>query len=306
MPFTAQWYNFGSPVAAVLVVGEPGNYRMTIENNGFINGSIPVGHGTTVIGPFTPAEDGLYRVVMSNRPTDGEVVVMWLHHFLNQSVDTEIFGTGRQDLILLGAFNDTGYGFDGDDMMFGNAGDDQLIGGTGRDTLFGGTDADLLLGGDDSDVLYGEDGDDRLLGGDLHDTLFGGEGNDKLFGGDGSDSLFSGLGDDVLIGGGDADTFWFLNMLFSAQNEMNSGSRDRILDFNAAEGDILAFGGVGAARFLDEGAFTGNGGAEFNIRYNARGDVVVGWDLNQDRRPDGFIVLVGVTTISEEAFLFGI
>lgn len=85
-----------------------------------------------------------------------------------------VYGQGRaDDIISLGAGNDTAEGFAGDDTLFGMDGRDRLKGGAGRDALYGGDGRDTLNGGAGDDVLTGGAGADRFVftrgdgGGDL-------------------------------------------------------------------------------------------------------------------------------------------
>ena len=71
-----------------------------------------------------------------------------------------------------------------------------------------------------------DQGADTLDGGLGSDSLYGGKGDDALAGGDGDDVLRGDLDDDTLSGGVGAD-------VFIAQG----GGADRVLDFNAADGD---------------------------------------------------------------------
>ena len=58
----------------------------------------------------------------------------------------------------------------------------------------------------------------------------------RLTGGNGDNIIEGGSGRDTMIGGDGADTFVFASAGFS---------RDRILDFDAGEGDLLDFTGLG-------------------------------------------------------------
>ena len=87
-----------------------------------------------------------------------------------------------------------------------------LIDSTGF--LFEGTGSgDSLIGSADGDIIYGYSGDDTLVGGSGHDVLIGGSGNDQLTGGSGADEF--------------------------AFEPSQSGGTDTVVDFNAAEGDVL-------------------------------------------------------------------
>ncbi len=80
-----------------------------------------------------------------------------------------------------------------------------------------------------SGVVNGTSGVDFLEGSASNDTLQGNDGDDVLYGDAGDDILNGGDGDDVLYGGTGADIF-----MISAL-----GSSDAVVDFNAAEGDML-------------------------------------------------------------------
>jgi Ca2+-binding RTX toxin-like protein len=113
-----------------------------------------------------------------------------------------------------------------------------------------------------ADEFHGDGQDNYFLGMNGNDTVFGGAGNDTLDGSGNDDTLDGGAGDDVLIGssghddltgGADADRFVY--------GHAESG-HDRILDFNAAEGDRIDFRGMpGVASFGDLGIGAGDGGA---------------------------------------------
>jgi Ca2+-binding RTX toxin-like protein len=157
----------------------------------------------------------------------------------------EIRGLGGYDALFGGAGDDTinggegqSYlrGDEGNDLLIGGAGFDDMNGNMGSDTLYGGEGTDWVVGGKDGDRLYGEGGDDLILGnlgwdslsgGTGNDTVRGGQDNDVLEGGDGNDWLSGDRGLDVIYGGRGADTFHFFP----------GADVDRIMDFNAGEGD---------------------------------------------------------------------
>lgn len=72
-----------------------------------------------------------------------------------------------------------------------------------------------------------------ILEGVIIENAIGGTGNDILRGNDADNRLSGGAGSDTLTGGAGADVFEF--------NHMAKRSVDRIVDFNAADGDRLAF-----------------------------------------------------------------
>jgi Ca2+-binding RTX toxin-like protein len=98
--------------------------------------------------------------------------------------------------------------------------------GDGGNNLLVGTSGDEA----GANALAGNGGSDILVGGDGNDTLDGGPGDDLVLGGNGNDRLSGGPGDDILSGGAGADAFRI--------NGPTEGL-DHILDFNAAEGDVI-------------------------------------------------------------------
>lgn len=126
---------------------------------------------------------------------------------------------GPNDDILIGtSVRETITGNAGNDRIYGCAGDDTFNGNVGSDSIVGSSGADKLLGNEGADFLKGDLGDDELQGN---------EGNDYLEGNIGNDDLYGNNGDDILVGGIGADKFF-----------CGSGNNDRVVDFNAAEGDI--------------------------------------------------------------------
>lgn len=174
-------------------------------------------------------------------------------------------GTAGDDILRGKADNDVLRGADGDDWLAGGDGADTLNGGTGQDSLRGGDTAadlrDVIYGGDGDDDIDGGHGNDLVYGGAGHDLIAGGfgadeligqDGNDTLtgaafsdliFGGDGDDFLNGGFGHDRLNGGSGADRYYHLGIF-------DHGS-DWVQDYNAADGDLLVWGGAASARPAD-------------------------------------------------------
>ncbi len=124
-----------------------------------------------------------------------------------------------------------------DDAVFGLNGDDLILTGAGQNLAFGGLDNDTLVGGA---------GDDGLFGGAGNDTMEGGAGDDLLMGGPGNDVLDGGGGTNVLVGGSDADIFR-LNTPGAYNTDTSATTPpDTVVDFNAAQGDLLDFSLIAA------------------------------------------------------------
>jgi Ca2+-binding RTX toxin-like protein len=166
--------------------------------------------------------------------------------------DDRIRGSRNPDEIIGGKGNDSLHAdpaagnpehAGGDDVLSGNAGDDFLYGLYGNETLLGGDGNDYLRGGIDADLLNGGPGDDTLLGGLGQDRLLGGAGEDVIDAGGGpwGGGNFS---PDVQTGGSGADTFVFSSSSAFAAifygSGVGGGNRDRIVDFDTAEGDRIS------------------------------------------------------------------
>ncbi len=142
--------------------------------------------------------------------------------------DATMLKGGYGGSVLL--YNDTLYGFDGDDRIYGGKGNDSIEGGKGHDTIYGGTENDWIYSYEDNDVIYGEQGKDTISGGvgndtiygdhtdatmlkggydgdvlQYNDTLYGFDGDDKIYGGKGNDSIEGGKGHDTIYGGTEND-----------------------------------------------------------------------------------------------------
>jgi serralysin len=161
------------------------------------------------------------------------------------ALDNLLQGNAGFDNVFAGAGADTIEGGSGTSYLRGEEGNDSIVGGTAFDDLQGNTGADTETGGDgddwvvggkDSDILFGEAGDDIVYGnmgsdtvdgGDGLDVVRGGQGDDVLTGGTGADFMSGDLGDDTVTGGAGADSF----------HSFTGAGIDRVLDFDAAEGD---------------------------------------------------------------------
>lgn len=177
----------------------------------------------------------------------------------------DINGTAGHDQRVGTALSERIQGFAGDDTLIGGNGQDTLIGDDGDDVILGGGDTldlrDVVFAGADDDSIDGGYGNDELRG-DLvgeagDDVLTGSALSDEIFGNDGFDFINGGFGSDRLNGGADGDRFFHLGVA-------GHGS-DWIQDYNAAEGDVLFYGGgVGAATASDclvQRANTANAGS---------------------------------------------
>ena len=177
-----------------------------------------------------------------------------------------IVGTSANDQINSGAGNDVVFGGLGNDTLRGGSGDDFLKGEDGNDQLVGQSGKDFLFGGNGDDILWGEAKDDFLDGGDGNDRLFGQADNDTLLGGRGRDLLEGGKSSDNMTGGEGADIFQI------SQEDLQGGVFvDRILDFNAAEGDRLRLVDLD---MNDVASVTASGISDLVLRFNS-GDIVI-------------------------------
>lgn len=184
--------------------------------------------------------------------------------------DDEFLGGLGNDLIFGGDGRDTVYGGEGDDIirdldttiyttnidrytsdrLEGGYGDDFIFGGLGNDLLAGQEGADTVLGGAGADTIFGGDQNDSLQGGTGQDILWGGLGDDNLAGNADNDLIYGGAGDDFINPGQGADTIWGgtgADHFYSSTNSPTPGldgvnGADRVMDYDAAQGDLLVLG----------------------------------------------------------------
>jgi Ca2+-binding RTX toxin-like protein len=251
----------------------------------------------------------------------GEIVVTWTHNFpvadaRDNMVGVQVFepsgieqiisGTDAEDTLTGGDTNDHISGLAGNDLLRGEAGNDVLNGGNGADTLIGGNGDDFIFGGDTEadlrDVIYGGNGNDSIEGGYGNDELRGDAGDDTIEGGFGVDTVIGNSGDDVLAGSAYSDLIFggngddFINGGFG-HDRVNGGEgadkfyhlgifdhgSDWIQDYNAAQGDVLMWGGAAATvdDFQINTADTANAGvdgvSESFVIYRPTGQII--WAL---------------------------
>lgn len=256
--------------------------------------------------PLTPAdfESGLFKL------TEKADAVEIAPETLVSPIDA-IFLYPR-GLAALGG-NDYVKGSVSPEQMAGNQGDDSLFGEAGNDILRGGKGFDILYGGMGDDFLHGNADDDYLFGDEDNDFVRGGKGNDALVGGTGNDTITGDVGIDRLWGGEGGDVFVLTrNDKSSTPKAMHAGhdhttsddnvtpvdeaqpiTSDFILDYNAAQGDVI---GLPGGLTVDDLVLT-----EQTITYGDRRDYQASgpFPLGQARTADFQIETASVTVITE-------
>ncbi|WP_457089696.1 PQQ-dependent sugar dehydrogenase [Microvirga sp. P5_D2] len=181
--------------------------------------------------------------------------------------------------------------------LTGNKLDNQISGNAETNVLSG-------LGG--ADIIRGLGGDDVINGGEGTDDLHGDAGSDRLDGGTENDKVEGGAGADRLTGGAGADTFVWLSTTDTSTIVLEA---DLVLDFDAAQGDLLSLvnidaredrEGAQAFTFLGNAAFTHAG----QIRYEVVGnETLVYLNTDIDLEAEGVIRLTGIHALSAESFI---
>ena len=173
-------------------------------------------------------------------------------------------------------------GGDGNDNINGGGVFDDINGNMGNDTAHGWGGDDWVVGGKDNDVLFGDDGDDIVWGNLGNDTLDGGAGNDQVRGGQGDDTLTGGAGADYISGdrGSDTESGGPGADIF---HSFSGAGMDRVLDFNAGEGDRV---------MLDPGtSYTVRQAGSDTIVDMGNGDQMVLVGVQMSSLPNGWIFL---------------
>ena len=139
-----------------------------------------------------------------------------------------------------------------------------------------------------------------MWGGGDDDYLYGHNGSDTLRGESGDDRIDGGSGRDMMYGGANADTFvWNA----TAETRTIAFLADRIMDFNAAEGDLIDLGGIDADvyaggnqafTFIGTAAFSGTPG-EISY-YHAGGNTYIQMQTGTSVDVEGVIRLDGIHT----------
>lgn len=157
--------------------------------------------------------------------------------------------------------------------------------------------ASVIIGSDENDLIIGKGNNQKLLGRRGNDVLIGRGNQELLDGGRGDDFLEGGGGNERLRGGTGADFFSF------SRADTELGEIDRILDFNAQEGDRLGINAVlGISNsltgqswtYIDSEQFSGAAG---QLRF---ADGLLQGDLNGDGIANLQIQLNGITAFSTD------
>ncbi len=184
-----------------------------------------------------------------------------------------VLGSNFADQIIGNFANNYLRGAGGDDAIFGGSGIDFLEGGGGADALNGGSGTDwayYLNAANGVTVDFGNVSNNRgeafgdtyisiesLRGSEFGDNLTGDSGTNYITGEGGNDTLNGGAGNDTLRGDEGADTFVFEIGTF----------RDRVIDFDDSENDMLDFSDFGFTDIADalSNAVNVNGDVVFTI-----------------------------------------
>ena len=328
------WIDFGNQSFSVNNHGGPGDDLLVGDNNGdiftgkggndtFIGGTgddlFRDGPGQDVIvggGGFDRLSFGFYTTWAHGAFVDlGTGLIVDGNGNVEQETGISAVGGGT-------FFGDTFVGGSTPNLFWGGKAD-VLIGGHGDDVFLVDEAPSLVLGGTGVNTLW-MSGQRWLppspptpfdtlppdvathgvvvdLGqGMILDDGFGGSGavaniqnlygtalNDVLVGDKGDNVIWGGGGDDTMTGGGGQDVFLFDTKAFDINGNPVSNGHDVITDFR--HGDKIAINMPGIASLAD-----------LTIGENAKGDVVITYDANQDT-----ITLLHVHHITAADFIFG-
>lgn len=213
---------------------------------------------------------------MPDAPGDADWVFTTLAA-IEFGIDTRVLaGTAHDDVIWAGDTVNRIYGGDGYDIIDGNGGRDRILGGRRDDVLNGGDHRDTLIGGAGGDVLDGGNGNDVIIGGRDDDRMRGGQGADRF-----------------VFDDGDAPNFFFHN---------------QILDFDAAEGDLIDLAPIDAIPGGADGVLVWRGAGEFSGFGQVRlvetgGNTLIYVNLSGDKSPQMLIEIAGLANLTADAFV---
>lgn len=186
------------------------------------------------------------------------------------------------------------------DYINGSVGDDIINLGAGNDTINASYGNDIVRGGAGHDQIDGFGGNDTLFGGAGNDRLEGKGGDDRLFGQAGKDTFASdGQGKNTWTGGLGADKFQVSGL------NWDKTSPTTVTDFKARQGDKLdltefsplLYNEVDEIRYIGKRAFSGTDGvAEIRME---NGLVTI--DTTGDGIADYGLMLDGLTQYKASA-----
>jgi Ca2+-binding RTX toxin-like protein len=293
--FVVTWVSDGQDGSGYGVYGQRFDAAGAADGSEFLINTTTA--GSQLFPSLTALNDGGFVVTWQSPDQDGDGDGIYSQRYEPSGTFTvSATGTSGDDNMVGGlgpdtldglAGNDTLLGNDGNDVLDGGDGNDELRGGEGADTLIGGEGDDVIVGGETDadlrDVVYGGNGNDSIEGGYGNDELRGEAGNDSIAGGFGVDTVIGNSGNDTLTGGAYSDLlfggdgFDFINGGFG-HDRVNGGAgadqfyhlgitdhgSDWIQDYNAAEGDVLMWGGAAATAwdFQINMADTANAGVD--------------------------------------------
>lgn len=124
---------------------------------------------------------------------------------------------------------------------------------------------------------------DKFMGDDNANIFWGLSGKDKMNGRGGDDELYAGGGKDVMTGGSGADEF----------NFTDASHKNIIKDFDASEGDLIAFGAHGGIESYDD--LMAN-----HVRETKKAVIITDDELNLTIK----VNKVSLDDLTEDAFVF--
>jgi Ca2+-binding RTX toxin-like protein len=175
------------------------------------------------------------------------------------------------------AYGDYLYGDSGANILRGDAGGDVLYGGGNSDTIYYSTSASAVSVNLSTNSATGGDAQGDVLV--SVENVFATQFNDVLVGDSASNTLVGWLGIDALTGNGGNDIFRWTAI---EESGLSFGTRDVVVDFFRAHGDLLDFSGIDANAnlagdqafaFINFAAFSAAGQLRFT--FDGRGNTII-------------------------------